>query len=74
MGPVGQVSMTVTGTDLTVTDEAGNTYTMHGFGAGKGVMNDIDPRIDLTKPIYEQVFKLRKLDAASVLKLGSRKA
>lgn len=34
-----------------------------GRGAMRDVQLNIDPRIDLTKPIYEQVLALRKADA-----------
>jgi len=45
-----------------VTDEKGDSYVLHGFGWGKDHPLDIDPRIDLTKPIWEQVQRLAKLD------------
>lgn len=33
-----------------------------GYGAMRDVPFDIDPRIDLTEPIYEQVLALEKAD------------
>lgn len=33
-----------------------------GLGSMRHIPLDIDPRIDLTKPIYEQVLALRKAD------------
>ena len=33
-----------------------------GYGAMRDVQLNIDPRIDLTKPIYEQVLALQKAD------------
>ena len=33
-----------------------------GFGSMKDVPLNIDPRIDLTKPIYDQVLALEKAD------------
>ena len=33
-----------------------------GYGAMRDVSLDIDPRIDLTEPIYEQVLALEKAD------------
>lgn len=33
-----------------------------GYGAMRDVPLNIDPRIDLTKPIYEQVLALEKAD------------
>ena len=35
-----------------------------GYGAMRDVPLNIDPRIDLTKPIYEQVLALEKADAS----------
>ena len=34
----------------------------HGYGAMRDVELELDPRIDLTKPIYEQVLNLEKAD------------
>lgn len=45
-----------------VTDENGKTYILHGYGAGKLRHLDIDPRIDLTKPIWDQVQRLARRD------------
>ena len=59
-----EISVVVVGTDLTVTDPTGKSYTLHGFGAGKGTL-DLDPRIDLTKPIYAQARRLHALDKKS---------
>ena len=36
-----------------------------GFGAMRDVVLDLDPRIDLTKPIYEQVLALDKTGRAA---------
>ena len=36
-----------------------------GYGAMRDVKLNLDPRIDLTKPIYEQVITLEKVDAAA---------
>ncbi len=36
-----------------------------GYGAMRDVPLDIDPRIDLTKPIYEQVLALEQADEAA---------
>lgn len=33
-----------------------------GYGAMRDLPLDLDPRIDLTKPIYEQVLALEKAD------------
>ena len=53
-----------------VVDEDGKEYVLHGFGWGKDYPLDIDPRIDLTKPIWEQVQRL----AAKNSKRTSKKA
>jgi hypothetical protein len=45
------------------TDASGQTHFIRGYGAGRNRPLDIDPRIDLTKPIWEQVQKLAQLDA-----------
>jgi hypothetical protein len=45
-----------------VMDENGKEYVLHGFGWGKEFPLDIDPRIDLTKPIWEQVQRLAAQD------------
>ena len=46
-----------------VVDEDGTEYILHGYGWAKefGVL-DLDPRIDLTKPIWEQIQRLDRLD------------
>ncbi len=46
-----------------VIDEYGKERVLHGFGWGKDFPLDIDPRIDLTKPIWEQVKRLAAKDA-----------
>ncbi len=53
--------------------ETGEYLEIKGYGALKGMI-EFDPRIDLTKPIYEQVLKLEKLDkAAARLKKSEKK-
>jgi hypothetical protein len=46
------------------TDADGTTHFIKGYGAGDAKLLDLDPRIDLTAPIWEQVQKLRAQDAA----------
>jgi len=46
-------------------DNNGETHFIKGYGSGLTKELDLDPRIDLTAPIWEQVQKLRKLDAKS---------
>lgn len=62
MPAVGKVTVTRTGEDLIVSDESGQSYTFRGRGDRPTL--EIDPRIDLTKPIYEQVQRLAKKDEA----------
>lgn len=46
------------------TDDDGQTHFIKGYGSGRGKLElDLDPRIDLTAPIWEQVLKLREQDA-----------
>jgi hypothetical protein len=47
------------------TDADGQTHFIKGYGFGAGKLElDLDPRIDLTRPIWEQVQQLREQDAA----------
>ena len=45
------------------TDSSGHTHFIHGYGAGRNRPLDLDSRIDLTKPIWEQVQKLSQQDS-----------
>jgi hypothetical protein len=45
------------------TDDTGETHFIKGYGAGRNKPLDLDPRIDLTQPIWEQVQKLAQQDA-----------
>jgi len=65
MTPVGKITMTRVGDDMVVSDESGASYTIPGYAIKSGSPIEIDPRIDLTKPIYEQVMKLQAKDKAS---------
>ena len=65
MGPIGKVTETRVGDDMVYTDESGVSYTIPGYAIKTGLPIDIDPRIDLTKPIYEQVMKLQAKDKAA---------
>jgi altronate dehydratase len=50
-------------TEATVTDpKTGKVLVVRGLGCMKNHPLDLDPRIDLTKPIYEQVLALEKSD------------
>lgn len=46
-------------------DANGETHFIKGYGSGLTKELDLDPRIDLTAPIWEQVQRLRKQDAES---------
>ena len=43
-----------------------------GYGAMRDVPLNIDPRVDLTKPIYEQVLALEKADAGAARRSSRR--
>lgn len=55
--------------------DTGEWLELKGYGSMKGTL-DLDPRIDLTKPIYEQVLTLERKDRAreARLKASTRKA
>jgi hypothetical protein len=58
----------ITDTEQVVIDDDGNTATLKGFGWSKQYNLTLDPRIDMTKPIWEQVQKLRRSDKRASLK------
>jgi len=62
MQAVGKITVQRIGNDVVYSDETGQKYTIRG--RAKGHTLDIDPRIDLTRPIYEQVMKLAAKDRA----------
>ena len=53
---------TAAGSKHIVVDDDGTEYTVHGYGWAKPQPLDIDPRIDLTEPIWEQVQRLERSD------------
>jgi len=57
-----KITVTRSGADTVYTNESGESYTIRGRGEGPGL--EVDPRIDLTKPIYEQAIKLAAKDRA----------
>ena len=59
----GKVTETRVGENIVVTDEAGESYTFVARHK-RPMLLELDPRIDLTKPIYEQVAQLALLDKA----------
>jgi hypothetical protein len=58
-----------------VVDDDGKEYVLHGFGwaLDYGPLN-LDPRLDLTKPIWEQVQRLDRIDAMKEKREQKRKA
>jgi len=50
------------------TDDDGQIHFIKGYGSGLTKELDLDPRIDLTKPIWEQVQRLERLDKRSISK------
>jgi hypothetical protein len=65
MAMIGKITETRVGDDMVYTDETGQSYTIPGYEVETGLPPEIDPRIDLTKPIYEQVMKLAVKDKAT---------
>jgi hypothetical protein len=60
-----KIRMWTVGEDTFISDGEGNEYQVYGYGSMKDCMPDIDPRIDLTAPIFEQVQKLAAKDRAA---------
>lgn len=60
MPAIGKITATRVGDDMVYTDESGASYMLPGYAVETGIELDIDPRIDLTQPIWEQV---KRLDA-----------
>ena len=71
MPAIGTVTETRHGEDIIVTDEAGTSYTF-AVRDHRPLLLDIDPRIDLTKPIYEQVAELAAMDEVTEDNLATR--
>jgi hypothetical protein len=72
MPAVGKVTVKKVKGDIVVSDESGASYTFPR-PTGRPLLLDIDPRIDLTKPIYEQVMKLQTKDKAASARAKKRK-
>ena len=49
-----------TKTQIILSDKSGRSYVLPR-SAGRPLLLDIDPRIDLTQPIYDQVRKLEAM-------------
>jgi hypothetical protein len=73
MPAVGKVTVKKVKGILVYKDETGRSFSFPRT-TGRSLMLDIDPRIDLTKPIYEQAMKLQAKDKAAVSKARKRKA
>jgi len=65
MPSVGKITEKRVGDDMVYTDESGASYVLPGYAVKRGIGIELDPRIDLTKPIYEQVLKLDAKDKAA---------
>lgn len=72
MPAIGKVTMRKFGNDRIYTDESGRSVTLPGRPEGAPTL-DLDPRIDLTKPIYEQAMKLVAKDRVVVARAERRK-
>lgn len=72
MPPVGKITVKKVGSDTVYSDEAGQSWTLPG-PLDPPLLLDIDPRIDMTKPIYEQVIKLQARDRAAAARAKRRK-
>jgi hypothetical protein len=72
MPAIGKVTQKTVNGNRILTDETGQTWTLPG-PSDPSLRLDIDPRIDLTKPIYEQVLKLAARDKAAAGRAKSRK-
>jgi hypothetical protein len=62
MGDQNMAEVTLVAGGGIFTDAAGQTHFIKGYGAGHNKQLDLDPRIDLTLPIWEQVQKLAEHD------------
>ena len=71
MPAVGKITVTQVGNDRVYTDESGQSYRI--TGRSNAIPLDIDPRVDLTKPIYDQVMKLMAKDRAAEGRAKKRK-
>jgi len=72
MPAIGKVTQKRVNSDIVLTDEAGQTWVWPG-PSDPSLRLDIDPRIDMTKPIYEQVLKLEAKDRAAAARAKNRK-
>ena len=72
MPAAGKVTVKKTKTQIILSDGSGKSYTLPR-STERPLLLDIDPRIDLTKPIYEQVIKLQAKDKAAEARAKKRK-
>jgi hypothetical protein len=70
--PAGKVTVKKTKTRIILSDGSGQSYTLPR-ATGRPLLMDIDPRIDLTRPIYEQVQDLAARDEVAAAKTKRRK-
>jgi hypothetical protein len=71
MAAVGKVTVKKVGDDVIVSDASGTSFLIKGRGDRPTL--DLDPRIDLTKPIWEQAQKLAVKDRAAAARAKKRK-
>ena len=72
MPAIGKVKQKMVKGVLVYTDEAGQSFSFPP-PPGSPFIDYIDPRIDLTKPIYEQVLKLEAKDKAAAARASKRR-
>jgi len=72
MPAIGKIRVRKTKTHLIVSDESGQSYTLPR-STGRPLLLDIDPRIDLTRPIYDQVQKIAARDKSTTTSAKRRK-
>ncbi len=65
MAAVGTIIETQVGDDMVYTDETGASFILPGYAVKRGMGIELDPRIDLTQPIYEQAAKLDAEDRSA---------
>jgi hypothetical protein len=72
MPAAGKVTVKKTRTEIVLSDGNGHSYSLPR-STGRPLLLDIDPRIDLTKPIYEQMQEIDAKDTAAATKIKKRK-
>ena len=68
----GKVTVNKTRTQIVLSNGNGRSYALPS-SADRPLLLDLDPRIDLTKPIYEQIQKAEAKDRIAATKMKKRK-